>query len=259
MTTAAELAAAAAAHAPIPREGQEPPESIAAAYALQRDFTALRSARSGHGLAGYKIAFTSPAAQAAVTTGGYHSGRLLADQLLPSGSRMRLAERFSPILEVELAVRVVRPFGPEAALAQIAASTEVAAAIEVPESRFADWFGGEYPALGVTQVIGDDCLAGLVVVGDRWTPAAEADLTDATAVLRHDGAIVREGTVGLVVPDPLTVVGWLAGQLAERGEALQPGQVVSSGTWTDTIVAEPGRYVAEFSAGIGSVTIDVEA
>lgn len=259
MTTAAELDAATAAHIPIPRAGQEPPKSIEAAYELQREFTALRSARSGHPLAGYKIAFTSPAAQAAVTTGGYHSGRLLADQVLPSGARIRLAERFSPILEVELVIRIVRAFGADASLDEIAESTELVAGLEVPESRFADWFGGEYPALGVTQVIGDDCLAGLVVVGDAWTPATAVDLGGATAVLRHDGEIVREGSVDLVVPDPLTVLAWLAGQLAVRGDSLHPGQIVSSGTWTDTIVAEPGTYIAEFSAGLGSVTIGVEA
>jgi 2-keto-4-pentenoate hydratase len=258
MTTAAELDAATAAHDPIPRTGQEPPESIEAAYELQRQFTALRSARSGHGLAGYKVAFTSPAAQAAVTTGGYHSGRLLADQVMSSGASIRLSERFSPILEVELVIRVVRAFGADATRVEIAESTELAAGLEVPESRFADWFGGEYPALAVTQVVGDDCLAGLVVVGDAWTPAGSVELSGATAVLRHDGAVVREGSVDLVVPDPLTVIAWLAGQLAERGESLQPGQIVSSGTWTDTIVAEPGTYIAEFSAGLGSVTIDVE-
>jgi len=258
MTTAAELDAALAGHEPIPRIGQDPPATIADAYALQRAFVELRSARTGEGVAGYKIAFTSPAAQQAVTTGGYHSGCLLPDQILATGAGIRLSERFSPILEVELLVRVTRPFRAGAARAEIADSTELAAGLEVPESRFRDWFGGEYPALEVTQVIADNCLAGLVIVGDRWVPAARLDLTGATATLHRDGELVREGAVDLVVPDPLTAVGWLAGQLEERGERLQEGQIISSGTWTDTILAVAGTHVARFSHGLGSVVLAVE-
>lgn len=257
MISPAELDAAIVRHEPLQRTS-EPPASTAEAYAIQRAFVAKRSARTGEAIAGYKVAFTSRESQAAVATGGYHSGILLDSQILTSGANVRLDERFTPILEVELAFRIVEPFDGDTPLHEVVRRTEIGAAIEMPESRFANWFGGEYPALSVTEAVSDDCLAGLVITGERWTPTADVDLSSVGATLHHDGELVRQGSIALVVPSPIVVLSWLAGQLAERGDAFREGQIVSSGTWTDTIPATPGKYVATFEAGIGDVSIEVE-
>lgn len=256
MISAMQLDEAVEHHAPLERIGA-PPATLAEAYDLQRAFVARRSERTGSRPSGYKIAFTSPAAQSAVATGGYASGVLLESDILRSGATVRLSERFTPILEVELAIRVLEDIDGDTPLDEVAERTEVAAAVEIPESRFANWFGGEYPALSVTEVVGDNCLAGLVVVGSDWTPTSEVDLTETTATLHFDGELVRSGSVGLVVPGPVAALSWLAGQLAARGDGLSAGHIISSGTWTDTIRLSPGRYVAAFGSGIGDVSIDI--
>jgi 2-keto-4-pentenoate hydratase len=243
-------------HVPLDRSTVLP--SVEEAYRIQGRFVAARAARTGSAVSGYKIAFTSPAAQRSLATGGYASGALLAGDVLATGSRIRLTERFTPILEVELVVRAREDLAAWMGDDELAARLDVAAGLEIPESRFADWFGGEYPALTLPEVVADDCLAGLVVVGDRWTPATSLTPAASTAVLRHDGRVVREGSVALVVPDPLAALGWLVRQLDARGLALHAGQVVSTGTWTDTIRLEPGEYRAEFSGGLGEVVVEVE-
>lgn len=256
MIDAAQLDGAVRSHVPLARTTEVP--TLEEAYRIQGRFVSARSARTGSPVAGYKIAFTSPAAQASLGTGGYASGGLLARDVLPSGSRVRLAERFTPILEVELVVRAREDLAAWMGADELAARTEVAAGLEIPESRFADWFGGDYPALTLPEVVADDCLAGLVVVGDRWTPTTAMTPAASSAVLRLDGEVVRTGSVSLVVPDPMTALSWLVRQLDDRGLALDAGQVVSTGTWTDTIRLEPGAYTAEFSGGLGEVAIEVE-
>ena len=258
MISAQEFDDAVAHHAPLQRAGDRLP-TLDEAYDIQRDFVARRSGRTGSSVAGYKIAFTSLAAQAAVDTGGYASGPLLESDILPSGTSFSRGERFDPILEVELAVRATAPIDADMPSEEIVRRTEVAAALEVPERRFAGWFGGEYPALSYSEVVSDNCLAGLVVVGDRWTPTADARLSGARATLRHDGEPVREGSVDLVVPDPLTAFTWLVRQLGERGSIVEEGQLVSTGTWTDTIRVGTGRYLATFDGEIGDVEIEVVA
>lgn len=257
MISAEELDDAVAHHTPLPRTPDGLP-TLDEAYDIQREFVARRSARTGSPVGGYKIAFTSPAAQAAVDTGGYASGVLLEADIRVSGTSFVLAERFDPILEVELAVRAVAPIDADMPREELVRRTEVAAGLEVPESRFAGWFGGEYPALSFVEVVSDNCLAGLLVVGDRWTPTADVGLAGTEATLHHDGECVRRGSVDLVVPDPVTVLAWLVRQLGERGKVLEEGQVVSTGTWTDTVRVAPGRYLATFGAGIGEVMVEVE-
>jgi 2-keto-4-pentenoate hydratase len=254
--SAEEFDDAVAHHTPLGRRGHRLP-TLDEAYGIQREFVARRSDRTGSPVAGYKIAFTSPAAQAAVDTGGYASGALLGCDIRASRTTFSLGERFDPILEVELAVRATAPIHADMPREEIVRRTEVAAALEVPESRFAGWFGGEYPALSYTEVVSDNCLAGLVVVGDRWTPTADAGLAGARATLHHDGELVREGSVDLVVPDPLTALTWLVGQLGEQDRVLEEGQLVSTGTWTDTIRVGAGRYLATFGGEIGDVSIEV--
>lgn len=255
MISAHALDDAVARHTPLARVA--PPPELDEAYRVQQDFVAARSARTRSPIAGHKIAFTSAAAQTSVKTGGYASGTLLASDIVPSGSTVRLRDRFTPILEVELLFRAVEDLTPDLGIEELLARTEIAAGLEIPESRFADWFGGEYPALTVGEVVSDDCLAGLVAAGDRWTPASEIDLADARATLHHNGQLVRTGSVSLVVPGPVHALAWLVRQLADRGETLSAGRVVSSGTWTDTIALDPGRYIATFSGGIGDVMIEV--
>ena len=256
MITAKQLDAAAASHTSIARSA-DIPATPADAYEIQRAFAALRARRTGSAIAAYKIAVTSSAAQSAVSTGGYGSGILLDSEVLHSGATVRLSERFKPIIEVELAFRVRETIEPGDSAQDVLSKTDVSAGIEIPESRFQNWFGGEYPSLKFTEVLSDNCTGGLIVVGDTWTPATDVDLIDAPATLHHDSELVRLGSTAIVVPNPQTAVAWLAGLLAERDEKLSPGVIVSSGTWTETIVLTPGTWVADFGSTIGSVTIEL--
>jgi 2-oxo-hept-3-ene-1,7-dioate hydratase len=226
-----------------------------APYEVQRAGIARRARRLGSEPIGYKVALTSAATQAALRTDEPAIGRLLTADVLPSGSTVALDSMFSPVLEAELVFRVREDLPRAATLDQISERCEVAAGLECPDSRYADWFGGEYPVLGLADVIADNCLTGLVVVGSTWLPVAEVDLPTVRAALLVDDEEVASGTGAAVLGNPLRSPVWLSAHLAASGETLTAGTLISAGTLTPPVVARPGSVRAAFDAGLGEASV----
>lgn len=228
-------------------------DGVQAAYAVQQHFVSLRSSRLGSPTRGYKVALTSAATQAALSSGEPAVGELLAADILPSPAFIALARVFSPVVEVELVFRLRQDLADGATVDEVVSSTEVAAALECPDSRYADWFGGAYPALPLQAVISDNCLTGLLVLGPVWLPADSLDLRSVTARLFADDEILAEGDARNVLDHPASSVVWLSGHLAARGVPLRAGTLVSTGTLTPPVPFRPGTVRAELSGGLGEV------
>lgn len=252
MDAATRLDEAASHHRSIAPLG----ESLGAApYEVQQAAVTRRARRLGSRPVGYKVALTSPAAQAALGTSEPATGRLLAVDVLPSGATVDLDVMFAPVLEAELVFRVREDLPMGASAAQIAEGCDVAAGLECPDSRYADWFGGDFPRLPLSDVIADNCLVGLIVVADTWLPADAVDLPAVTARLLVEGEQVATGRGTEVLGDPLRSVAWLSGRLAVAGESLPAGTYVSAGTLTPPLVVRPGEWRCVFSAGLGDVSV----
>lgn len=253
---AASLFSAWSTRMPIPAPGLT---DLEVAYNIQRAFVGERSRHlgsfSGGLVAGYKVALTSPEAQHALRADEPASGILLAADIRESGSQVPLDALFSPLLEVELIFRLVDVMPERPTIEDVLAATEVAAGLECPDGRYQNWFGGDFPALNRQDVVSDDCLTGLVVVGPTWTPAAGLDLSRTSAELRHDGDMIAVGPATDVLGHPARSVVWLARHLAARGEYLAPGDLVSSGTYTAPVRARLGTVAAKFSHGLGHVSV----
>ena len=239
-------------HEPAPPPGILDLET---AYAIQRVFVELRRARLGGERAGYKVALTSPEAQAALKATEPASGELLRSDVRPSGSEIDLDAMFSPLIEVEVMFRIVRELSLSASFEEVVASCEVAAGLECPDGRYQRWFGGDFPALSKYDVISDNCLAGVVVVSNAWIPASEIDLSATTAELSIDGVAISSGPGTDVLGNPVNSITWLSQQLAGRGQVLTAGAVVSSGTYTSPILARVGAVVADFGHQLGRVSV----
>ncbi len=223
------------------------------AYAVQRDAVALRSARLRSPRVGYKVALTSAAAQSALFCDRPAAGELLAADVRPCAASVPVSSVFSPLVEVEVVFRLRRDLEPGAAVDDVVAGADVVAGLECPDSRYADWFGGSYPALPLQAVVSDDCLAGLLVLGQIWLPADSLDLSQVTAVLWVGDEVVAEGDAGNVLDHPASAVVWLNDHLAGQGIPLRAGTLVSSGTLTPPVVFPQGTVRAELSAGLGAV------
>ena len=180
---------------------------------------------------------------------------MLWADIIRSGSTVPLDKHFAPLLEPELVFRLRDDIHPEASLEEVASKCDVAAGLECPDSRYCNWFGGQYPALTLRDLIADNCLAGLLVVGDTWLPATEVHFPTVTAVLLRDGVQIATGDGTGVLGNPLKALIWLSRHLAERGGVLSANTLVSSGTFTAPFVATPSLVTSSFSEGIGDVSI----
>lgn len=229
--------------------------SLAQAYAIQNDFLRIRSNRSGSKKVGYKVALTSPGAQNALKSDHPAYGQLLEEDVEINGASISLKQHFVPLLETELIFRITEDLASTASLDEIAAKSTVAAGIECPESRFLKWFGGSFPALSLRHVIADNCLAGFIVVGDKWTNASELDLPNLSCDLFVNSTLMVSGSGSEVLGDPLKAIEWLNQTLWVNGEGLNAGDLISSGTFTGPIIASEGNVIAKFGGGVGDVSL----
>ncbi|HET9830251.1 MAG TPA: hypothetical protein VFP91_01020, partial [Vicinamibacterales bacterium] len=220
-------------------------------YAIQ----ARLEQRSTRPLVGWKIAATSKAGQAHIAVDGPLAGRLLAERVFESGSRlpfgcnrMRVAEaEFAFRMDADMAPRAM-PFTVDEVLANVAT---LHPAIEIPDSRYAD-----FTVVGAAQLIADNACAHDFVLG---APASSAwrsiDLASHHVVGSVAGQLEREGIGANVLGDPRVALTWLLNELSHIGVTLRAGQVVTTGTCLVPLPIAPGdRVTCDFGV-LGSVGV----
>jgi 2-keto-4-pentenoate hydratase len=120
-------------------------------------------------------------------------------------------------------------------------------AIEVVDSRIAGW------DIQIVDTVADNASSGAVVVGTAPARLSDVDMRLAGMVLEHRGEPVSVGATAACLGSPLRALGWLAGELARRGEPLRAGDLVLSGALGPMVaVTGPGVYEARID-GLGSV------
>ena len=79
-----------------------------------------------------------------------------------------------------------------------------------------------------------------IVIGGRPIRPLDVDLRWVAALLCRNGMVEESGVAAAVLNHPANGVAWLANKLAPHGVALEPGQVILSGSFTRPILARPG-------------------
>jgi 2-keto-4-pentenoate hydratase len=232
-------------------EGVAPPETtltVDDGYAVQRAVTDRRTAEEGPPV-GYKVGFTSEAIRTDLGVDDPAYGPLLADTVRPEG-RLDDTDLIDPKAEPELAIRLDEPLDPPVTpVDAFAATSAVVPVIEVVDSRIRKW------AIEAGSTVADNVLAARVVHGDRIGNPAEGDRSLEGVVVRRNGERVATGVGADVMGGPFRVVSWLAGALADRGERLTAGDLVSTGSLTPLVPFEPGDTVEARFSSLGSVTV----
>lgn len=229
------------------------PRSLDDAYAVQEAFTRLWPSP----VAGYKVGCASPESQRLVGASGPFAARVYAGDCVASPATVRARDYFAVGVEAEFAFRLARDFAPDGAPSRAdaaAAVAEVVCAIEICDTRLADW-----KAAGLHAMIADNGFQGGLVLGPGRPLAAAPDLAAHEVTLSVNGAVKGRGAGRLVLGHPLDSLAWLAGELARRGHPLRAGNVVAAGTCTGLhLVAAPARVVADFGT-LGRVEMSVVA
>ena len=208
------------------------PQDLNEAYEIQRAAAQLRSLSN----AGFKIGLTSASAQRGAGAAAPIIGRLAYADLRLSQTRIALRPGHLRVVEAEVLFEVGSdlpaahaPFTVERVAESICAAF---AGIEVCDTRFISC-----DELPLALIVADNSNADLVVKGDRLPEDHVKALADLPVTLERRGQPAIRGSTASVLGHPLRSVTWLANWLAQRGEYLQRGQLISSGSCTGIVEA----------------------
>jgi 2-keto-4-pentenoate hydratase len=207
----------------------------------------------GEKIVGYKVGLTSRPMQQMVGVDSPDYGPVLASTVFASGAELPLSRFIAPRLEAEIVVVVGdRLAGPGVSVADAGrASVGVAAAMEVIDSRIAGW------RIKLADTVADLASAGAVVISGRVVPLAGLDARLIGMVLTRGGQLLDTGAGAAALGDPLRVVAWLANTLGAHGIALEPGQLVMTGSLHAAVPMAAGEvFRADFDR-LGPVTVRV--
>ncbi|OAN38160.1 2-keto-4-pentenoate hydratase [Mycolicibacterium iranicum] len=235
---------------PIPPLTETYPNlTVEQAYWIQR-LNLARNVCRGAVLAGRKIGLTSAPMQRLLGVDEPDFGYVLDEMVHTDGAEVPAAAFCAPRVEPEVAFLLGAPLtGPGVTAGDVMAATEaVAPALEIVDSRIADW------RIALADTIADNASSGAVVLG-QWIPVAQAPaLPDTTATLVVNHTAVDTGTGAAVMGDPALAVAWLANALAAFDVSLEAGQLVMSGSYTTAAFVDSGDRASAHISGLGTVT-----
>jgi 2-keto-4-pentenoate hydratase len=214
--------------------------SLADAYRVQDQVTALRLA-DGERRTGWKLGYTSAVMRAQMDIDAPNFGPL-TDAMLLSSPAILPAGALQPRIEPEIGLRLGRRLAGPCSVSDVLAACDAAlACLEVVDSV---WSGYRFTLEDNTA---DGSSAAWVVVGPVMVLD---DLASLPVTLSVDGSVVERGVGAAASGHPAAGVAWLAEQLASRGLALEPGDLVMTGGLTSAHPLEPGRRIsASFGDG----------
>ena len=227
---------------------------LPAAYARALEVRALRVARGEIPL-GYKVGFTNRTIWPRYNVFAPIWGTVWDSTLTfcEGAGDVKLHATCQPRLEPEIVFGMKATPAPEATLQELFNAVEwVAPGFEVVQSHLPDW--KFLPA----DTVADGALHARLLVGSRTTTESLANdaatldalLAQAKVTLSRDGQAVESGEGAHVLGSPLrALLHFLETLRACPGAPdLLPGDVVTTGTWTDAWPIAPGQHwKAEFS------------
>ena len=250
---AAELVAHYGARTPAPN----PPQNLSDAdgACTRAKVNALLAQKFGK-VVGYKAGLTNPAVQKRFNTDKPVWGKLYEGMVLQSGATVDAAFGARALYEADMLVRVK-----SSAINHARSPMEVLEAIDqvIPFIELPDLMVQAPPQLNGAGVAAINVGARLGVAGAPLpVPAYRAEryallqqladmnvsLTDAT------GARLGGGKGSDILEHPLNAVVWLAGALAQEGITMQPGDLISLGSFSALLPPKPGLAVTATYEGL---------
>lgn len=227
------------------------PTDIDGAYAVQTLNTRFWEAQ-GRRIVGRKAGLTAKAVQKQLGVDQPDFGVLFDDMQIFDGGALDPAMALQPKAEAEIAFVLGRDLpGLDTTPEMIAAAiARVHAAIEIVDSRIADW------KITFADTVADNGSSAFFVLAGEGRPLSGLDLWSCGMVMEINGAIVSLGAGAAVLGHPLNAVAWLARTLAARGEPLMAGQIVLAGALGPMVALQPGDHVRAVVGGVGEVSFN---
>ncbi|MCC0017616.1 MAG: fumarylacetoacetate hydrolase family protein [Rhodobiaceae bacterium] len=224
------------------------PTDAQGAYAVQEINTEFWIA-GGRRVIGRKVGLTAGAVQAQLGVDQPDFGVLFDDMQLPPGGILPRAQVLQPKAEAEIALILKKDLNrPDTKEEDVVAATDYASvAIEIVDSRIADW------KITFADTVADNGSSAFFVLGEDRKAMAGLDLFTCGMVMEVNGALASMGTGAACLGHPLKAAAWLASTLAQRGTELKAGDIILTGALGPMATLSPGDHVKAIVGGIGSV------
>ena len=234
-----------------PLRGGLDASDAAGAYAVQALNTRYWEAQ-GRRIVGRKIGLTAKAVQAQLGVNQPDFGVLFDDMAIADGGVLARAKVSQPKAEAEVALVMARDVSEPTAEGVAAAVDYAVAAIEIVDSRIADW------KITFADTVADNGSSAFFVLGKERKPLDGLDLYTCGMALEINGEIVSVGAGAACLGHPLNAAAWLAKTLADVGEPLCAGDIVLTGALGPMVTLTPGDHVEAKIGGLGSVSFRYE-
>lgn len=219
---------------------EHPPLDMDEAYRVQGEIARLRVA-AGDVIAGYKIGCVGPRIRQEFGMSGPIRAFVYESELRPSGGTLRAGEYENLAIEGEMAVR-------------IGERGEIATVFPVIELH--DFvFRGARKTL--QELIVNNGLNVGAIVPPRECPALPETGRSELELSIDDEERTESGPLWCMPGGPEEVVGWLRRNLTEYGLALNPGQIVLTGTVLGLHPVRAGSSIRVSAGHLGIVQLEI--
>lgn len=221
-------------------------------YAIQQQLVA-RLTDDGETICGYKLGLTSAPMQELLGVDQPDFGPVFASTVHRDGATIDADHFIAPRVEAEIAVVLETDLaGPHCTVADAFLATRgLAAAIEIVDSRIADW------KIKIADTVADLASNGAIALGDVVVPLEDLDPRLIGMVFTKNGQVVATGAGAAALGNPLAAVAWLANTLAPMGVTLPAGSVIMTGALHAMVPIESGdTFRADFDR-LGPITLQI--
>lgn len=228
---------------------------IADSYAIQSAWMDLKK-KEGRKVVGYKIGLTSRTMQKVMQIEEPDYGTILDDMVFEEGTEIKANNFTDPRLEVELAFVLKDKLEGEniSVLDVLNATDYVVPALELIAARTYRIHPETGYVRTVRDTISDNAANGGIILGGRPVKPNAVDLRWVSALFYLNGVIEESGVAAAVLNHPAKGVAWLAKKYAPHGIALEPGQIILSGSFTRPIKVKAGDTFHTDYGPLGSIS-----
>lgn len=252
LEAAAEALRNAYASTPIAplRDVLEPTDSDGA-YTVQ-EINTQYWASQGRRIVGRKIGLTAAAVQKQLGVDQPDYGALFDDMLIANGGILRASSVLQPKAEAEIALVLASDISDPDIDADgiLKAASHAVAAIEIVDSRIADW------KITFADTVADNGSSAFFVLGSEERPLDDLDLYSCGMVLEVNDSVVSLGAGAACLGHPLNAAAWLARTMVARGNPLKAGDILMTGALGPMVALNPGDRVRAIIGGIGTCSFE---
>lgn len=225
-------------------------DDVDGAYAVAQRNISRTQAERGWRLNGQKIGLTSAAVQRQLGVDRPDFGMLFAELGHASGEVVPVRDLLQPKVEAEVALVLGHglDLGVHTIADVISAVSYVLPAIEIVDSRIADW------KITFVDTVADNASSGRYVLGTMPVRLDGLDLAAVEMTMTINGVPTSSGNGAACLGNPLIAARWLADTMSQAGTPLRSGDVVLTGALGPMAAVTAGDEVLATISGLGSVS-----